>query len=85
MSSYLEDRFPHLIPGLTENWGKPEEFKAFMFSLIFDSRGGRTGWPWEAWEELSFLEALHKLARPLDSAESESESESVHDDIKWVS
>lgn len=82
MTSYLETRFPHVVKGLTENWGKPEAFKAFFFSLIFDARGGRSGWPPEAWEELSFLEALHKLAYQSDEIV---ENEPVHDSIKWVS
>jgi hypothetical protein len=81
MTSYLEEHFPHVIPGLTENWGKPEALKAFLFSLIFDSRGGRSGWPPEAWEELSCLEALHKLAH--ESAVQEEEP--LDDRIKWVS
>lgn len=83
MSDYLEEHFPHLIAGLTENWGKPEAFKSFMASLIFDTRGGRTGWPREAWEELSFLEALNKLVHRSD--DDEEEEEPIHDDIKWVS
>lgn len=83
MKAYLEDHYPHLLPGLTENWGKPDGFKAFMASLIFDTRGGRTGWPPEAWEELSFLEVLHKEAYPV---EQQSAEEILLDDtIKWVS
>lgn len=83
MNSYLEDHYPHLLPGLTENWGKPEAFKAYMASLIFDTRGGRTGWPPEAWEELSLLEALHKAAYPPDHRDSEDVE--LDDTIKWVS
>ncbi|MCP5277592.1 MAG: hypothetical protein H6935_04420 [Thiobacillus sp.] len=83
MRSYLEDRFPHLIPGLTEHWGNRQAFKAFFFTLIFDTRGGRTGWPEEAWEELSFLEALHKRAYPTE--EDPVNEREIHDDIKWVS
>jgi len=82
MASYLEEHFPHLIPGLTKNWGKSEDFKDFFFNLVFDSRGGRSGWPAEAWEDLSFLEALHKLAY---QAHETTEDEPVHDSIKWVS
>lgn len=83
MKAYLEDHFPHLLPGLTENWGKPDEFKAYMASLIFDTRGGRTGWPREAWEELSLLEALHKEAYPTD--QQNTEDILLDDTIKWVS
>jgi hypothetical protein len=82
MTSYLEERFPHLIPELTKNWGKPEDFKDYFFNLVFDSRGGRTGWPPEAWEELSFLESLHKLAHQSNEIV---EEEPVNDSIKWVS
>lgn len=83
MHSCLEDHFPHLIPALTEHWGNPEAFKTFMFGLIFDTRGGRSGWPAEAWEELSFLEALHKQVNsPEEGPADEGE---VEDDIKWVS
>ena len=84
MSSYLEERFPHLIAPLTETWGKPEEFGPFMFDLIYDRRGGRTGWPVEAWQELSFLEALHKLVCAAEEAP-EADDRDVDDDIKWVS
>lgn len=83
MNAYLEDHYPHLLTGLTENWGKPEAFKAYMASLIFDTRGGRTGWPPEAWEELSLLEALHKEAYPADHQDSEDVE--LDDTIKWVS
>mgnify|MGYP005844132197 CR=1 FL=1 len=83
MRSHLEDHFPHLVPGLTENWDDPAAFKAFMSSLIFDTRGGRTGWPAEAWEELSLLETLHKVAFP--PQEAPANEREVHDDIKWVS
>lgn len=83
MSGYLEENFPHLLAGLTENWGKPEAFKTYMASLIFDTRGGRTGWPKEAWEELSFLEALHKRVYPVEKVDEEEEE--LDDTIKWVS
>lgn len=82
MSSYLEDHFPHLIPRLTENWGKPQEFGAVIFDLFYDSRGGRSGWPLEAWQELTFLEALHK---EMCKDGEEDDDEEVHDSIKWVS
>jgi len=83
MRSHLEDHFPHLIPGLTENWGKPAEFKAFFSGLVFDTRGGRSGWPPQAWEELSFLEALHRLAHPTEHRDAEDDQ--LDDTIKWVS
>ncbi len=83
MRCYLEDHFPHLIPGLIEHWGKPEAFKDFISSLIFDTRGGRTGWPPEAWEEIGFLEALHKTVYP--SEQRDAEDVLLDDTIKWVS
>jgi hypothetical protein len=83
MRGFLEEHYPHLLAGLTENWSRPEAFKAFMASLIFDSRGGRTGWPQEAWEEISFLDALNKLVHRPDHEEEKEEP--IHDDIKWVS
>lgn len=83
MHSYLEDHFPHLFPKLTEYWGKPAEFKAFISGLIFDTRGGRSGWPPEAWEELGFLDALHQLAHPTD--QQDAEDILLDDTIKWVS
>jgi hypothetical protein len=83
MSAYLEDHYPHVLPGLTENWGKPEDFKKFIASLVFDTRGGRTGWPPEAWEEVSFLEALHNMVYPTDHRNAEDIL--LDDTIKWVS
>lgn len=83
MPSYLEDHFPHLIPKLTGYWDKPHEFKAFISNLIFDTRGGRSGWPSEAWDELVFLEALHQSSHPADQRDEEDVL--LDDSIKWVS
>lgn len=83
MSSYLEDRFPHVVARLTAAWGKPCEFYEMFNDLIFDKRGGRSGWPEEAWAELSWLNQLHKLVcQPEETCK---EDEPLDDTIKWVS
>lgn len=83
MSSYLEERFPHVVQKILETWGNPKEFSDMFNDLIFDARGGRSGWPVEAWQELEFLNALHKQVC-LKEAEEEKD-EPLDDTIKWVS
>ena len=63
MKSFVEQRFPHLVPTLTASWGDQESFEAVMRDLMFDRRGGRIGFPMEAWEELRFtpLRSLRQL------------------------
>ena len=80
MATVIEDRFPHLIEGLTKNWGKPTYFDAYFQTLVFDGRWDRQGWPAEAWEELQFLQELHRLAYAPPKTE-----EGPDDNIKWVS
>ncbi len=81
MGTLIEDRFPHLIEGLTKNWGKPRYFDDYFQTLVFDGRWDRNGWPEDAWEELQFLQELHRLAY----AKPKEADEPVDDTIKWVS
>lgn len=60
--SVLEDRFPHLIPRLTACWGDPSSFGLLFEDLMFDRRGGRSGWPFDAFQELDLLQEVHRLA-----------------------
>lgn len=83
MISTLEARYPHVVERLLQCWGSPIEFGSVFGDLVFDVRANRTGWPADAWEELQFLENLHKLAYESD-AETESAAEEVPDDIKWL-
>jgi hypothetical protein len=83
MSSYLEDHFPHVIVRLERAWGNRCAFNEVFNDLIFDSRGGRSGWPEEAWNELAWLNQLHKSIvqyepEPIQEVE-------LDDTLKWVS
>ena len=83
MSSYLEARFPHIIGRLEHAWGNPCAFNEVFNDLIFDKRGGRSGWPEEAWAELDWLNQVHRLVcQKKDAPEPD---EPIDDDIKWVS
>lgn len=83
MQSYVEEHFPHLVPQLVAVWGRPEAFKALVSGLLFDTRGGRAGWPPEAWEEIAFLEALHAAIHPEGGRTPEDDE--LDDSVKWVS
>ena len=60
MVSVLEERFPHVIQRLVDSWNDPDYFDLVYADLTIDKRGGRTGWPMEAWLELVFLQEIHE-------------------------
>lgn len=62
MGCVLEERFPHVIKRLITCWGDPDAFEAVFSDLIIDKRGDRTGWPFDAWLELNFLQEVHDCA-----------------------
>jgi len=81
MLSILEAHYAHVVDRLLKVWGSPIEFGDVFNDLLFDTRTNRSGWPADAWEELQFLEKLHKLAYETKTDEV---VEQVADDIKWV-
>jgi hypothetical protein len=81
MSSIIEELYPHVVEGLTSNWGEIDQFEAFMDDLMFDKRGNRRGWPEPAWDELRFLQVLHAFVFKGELPYSEVE---LDDSIKWV-
>jgi len=81
MESFVEERFPHLVSRLTAGWGDKQAFGAVMVDLMFDTRGGRIGFPAEAWEELHFLYILHGLLLRLKHGDID---EPLPDELKWV-
>lgn len=62
MVSVLEASFPHVVSRLQLCWGDPESFAVVFADLMIDKRGDRTGWPFDAWTELNFLQEVHDLA-----------------------
>jgi hypothetical protein len=80
MMSILEARYGHVVERLLPCWGDPDGFEALFSDLLFDSRGNRSGWPADVWEELQFLHKLHKLAY----APEVEVDEPLDDTIKWV-
>ncbi len=85
MISILESRYGHVVARLVPAWGDPVAFQALFDDLVFDKRGTRSGWPADVWEELQFLQRLHKLAHPLVRKDSDGEDDEPLDDaIKWV-
>lgn len=62
MISILEQRFPHAIKRLTRSWGDAASFGKTFSDLTLDTRGDRSGWPFDAWLELMFLQEVHDLA-----------------------
>lgn len=62
MISALEEQFTHVVKRLTACWGDPAFFDLVFADLMLDQRGGRSGWPFDAWLELVFLQEVHDLA-----------------------
>jgi hypothetical protein len=81
MKSFVEERFPHLLPKLVASWGDRDAFDEVMRDLMFDRRGGRIGFPIEAWEELRFLQKLHQLLMRIKHGNID---EPLPDELKWV-
>jgi hypothetical protein len=81
MMSILESSYGHVVERLLPCWGDPVAFQVLFDDLMFDARGGRSGWPTDVWGELQFLERLHKLAY---STLDEEKEEPTDDAIKWV-
>ena len=61
----LESNYPRILENITMMWGF-QELNAFLSKLIIDERGGRQGFPPEAWDEINTLAALHLLLVPSD-------------------
>lgn len=61
--SVLEERFPHVVQAIQMLWGHPE-LEAHFRHLTMDERGGRQGFPEEAWAEIHFLMRLHQGVFP---------------------
>jgi len=80
MMSILETRYGHVVERMLPCWGDPLGFEDLFSDLMFDSRGTRSGWPTDVWEELQFLHTIHKLAYP----PAEKQEEPADDDTKWV-
>lgn len=81
MMSILEARYGHVVERLLACWGDPGGFEDLFNDLMFDARGNRGGWPADVWEELQFLNKLHKLAY----APAQEVASPVDDDeMKWV-
>ncbi|MGN6703892.1 MAG: hypothetical protein ACTHKB_13150 [Burkholderiaceae bacterium] len=57
--SILETRFPWVLQKIQLMWGYPE-LDAYLHTLTMDERGGRQGFPPEAWEEIHLLVAIHR-------------------------
>ena len=81
MQSFVEQRFPHLVPRLVMSWGDKQAFDAVITDLMFDTRGGRIGFPAEAWEELHLLHNLHKLLMRIQAGDID---EPLPEEHKWV-
>ncbi|NCA69162.1 MAG: hypothetical protein EOM91_03490 [Sphingobacteriia bacterium] len=68
MVSVLEERFPHVLQRLERCWGNPDHFEEVFYDLMIDKRGDRSGWPFDAWSELNFLQSIHDIAYGMSSA-----------------
>ncbi len=61
----LETNYPRILENITMMWGF-QELNAFLSKLIIDERGGRQGFPPEAWDEINTLTSLHLIVVPSD-------------------
>jgi hypothetical protein len=59
----LESKYPRILDNITMMWGF-QELNGFFRKLILDDRGGRQGFPPEAWDELNALSSLHLIIVP---------------------
>lgn len=61
----LETNYPRILENISMMWGF-QELNAFLSKLIIDERGGRQGFPPEAWDEINTLASLHLIIVPSD-------------------
>lgn len=59
----LETDYPRILETITVMWGF-EEMNGFFRKLSLDDRGGRQGFPPEAWDEIQTLMTLHLIIQP---------------------
>jgi hypothetical protein len=59
----LESRYPRILDTIQVMWGF-QELNSFFRKLTLDDRGGRQGFPPEAWEEIQALWSLHLIIAP---------------------
>lgn len=53
----LDERYPRLLERIAELWGT-KQLDPFLNDLLYDTRGGRQGFPMEVMLELMFLQTL---------------------------
>ena len=53
-------RFPHVLEAIARAWATPARMHATLDSLMFDERGGRSGFPIEVLQELGELRACYE-------------------------
>jgi len=61
--SILETGFPRVIQAIQALWGY-RELNDYFRKLMIDDRGGRDGFPPEAWEEIYLLQHIHEELIP---------------------
>ena len=61
----LLQQFPRIANSLARAWTDPTAFRAYMFDLLIDRRGGRKGFPENVRTELLTLRAYFDDAHPL--------------------
>ncbi len=59
----LEAKYPRILDTIQTMWGF-QELNGFFRKLTIDDRGGRQGFPPEAWEEIQTLWSLHLILVP---------------------
>jgi hypothetical protein len=63
LQTVLEARYPHILDAIQTMWGY-KELNTYFRRLTLDDRGGRAGFPPEAWEEIHSLQLLHQIIVP---------------------
>lgn len=53
----LDERHPRLLERIAALWGT-KQLDPFLYDLVYDTRGGRQGFPMEVMQELMFLQTL---------------------------
>jgi hypothetical protein len=53
-------RYPHVLEAIARDWASPARLQATLDALVYDERGGRSGFPADVLLELSELRACHE-------------------------
>jgi hypothetical protein len=60
---HLDQEYPHIVTRMSEHWGDGS-FSAFVDGLLFDERGGRTGFSPDILDEIFVVQNHYRSLQP---------------------